>query len=1068
MSEEDPSILIVDRLPLVNDLRVITHPLKMGELRLKNGSIVEIKSIENGKTIYAPIYAATNFDDNGDDINNLDDPAPKYGFIQISRCLRINLQCFLGQKVKITKADEDMIDSAECVVLAPIEDTISINDDPSNTISGTYADILFQFNFKNLPLKKNQVIPIYALNRIIEFKVVIAQPTKVVLIDDIDVIACKNTTVPRGKSPHFDEVNYDDIGGLNSTIRKIRQVIELPLLQPRLYRSLLKNANNSKSMDVRGLLITANSGCGKTLISTAIRNETPANFLRIDCYDLLTKTVEQAIAFLLKKIEEAVSTQPAIVYFDDFDSVASPEINENAQPDSRISNALCSALKRLRAEKGVAVIAAARDDSRIRKDIKAKFDRKVNIMYPIGQEKLSILRAIALRHPIDLSLASNLSSVLLSGKSSAQLTSTAMRIISKSIAELSFQIKSEKKNRRNSKNKKKGDNNDGEPLNDSEFVFSINQLKKVAITKNLVNNDGSPNLDSDMKGDEDDLFEDASFDSPDRFKPSIANEDFSNVENETNINNDKNNRRVKPYDPDFEFYFSPVEPIRTKKKGRSPSAPESGFDVVNLFEGEPLYNEGISDESMGSKKRYTYDDEDADERDYYSDEDDYRQKGRNNKNKGKGNKGGKNNQKGGKGRGRNRRDDYDYYDDDYYYDYYDDDYYYDDDEDDRRRNKNAKNKKNQNKNFKPKGKGGRRNEYSDEEDFQEDNRNRNKQQNQKNKNSQKGRRIDPFSEKANDQEYDAPNFPPQKGKAGNRNNRNDAQPPPKGKRDFVDPFGQRDNQRKAPPQMPTKKGALRMANPFERQGGGAATDAIPRRKRGRDNDKEIENEEREDVEDSGPSPFKSDESEEPTNTEQPSQEAPPPEPEPEPEPERPPPPKPQPVIDGLSRRRKNPFGKANPFGRAGADDSDDDDDGQFGNVERKDPFANSAQDDDEDEANSKQGAKRNEAQNDEDKGGKQQPKKASKKQVQRTPFADDAEEERNEEDDGPRRRPNKKNSLKRQAPADLEDEDEDNGRNRNRNNRNRNRYEDEDDEDDEEQQQPQRKRMPSRRKNPFG
>ena len=249
MSEDDNSVLIVDRLPLVNDLRVIVHPLKLGQLKLKNGSIVEIKSVDSGKTIYAPIYAASSVENNEDDINNVE-LAPRFGFIQISRCLRINLNCYLGQQVTVSKVDRDMIDPAECVVIAPIEDTISLNgpnSDTLNTISGTYSDILLQFNLKNLPLKKNQVIPIYALNRIIEFKVVIAQPTNVVIIEDTDVIAIRNTTVPRGNSPHFDDISYDDIGGLNPTIRKIRQVIELPLLQPKLYRSLTKNSKRNTS-----------------------------------------------------------------------------------------------------------------------------------------------------------------------------------------------------------------------------------------------------------------------------------------------------------------------------------------------------------------------------------------------------------------------------------------------------------------------------------------------------------------------------------------------------------------------------------------------------------------------------------------------------------------------------------------------------------------------------------------------------------------------------------------------------------------------------------------------------
>ncbi|OHT09410.1 hypothetical protein TRFO_21628 [Tritrichomonas foetus] len=703
MSFDDPSILIVDRLPLPDDYRVFVHPTKLGELKFKNGTFVEIRS-ENNKTVCAQVHAVSE--------------SCSYGCIQIGRALRINLQCYLGQRVQIKRARD--CDTAECVVLAPIEDTIS-------NITGTYADILFRsaINFDNLPLKKNQIIPVFALNRVIEFKVVITQPTNTVVVDNIDVIACRNTTVSRGNSPRFDKVCYDDIGGLNFTLKKIRQVIEIPLLQPKLYRSFNLPA-------VKNILITANSGCGKTLISQAIRNETPANYLRIDCYNLLTKTVEEAIAFLLKSIDEVVSNQPSIVYFDDFDVVASPEINEDSNPDSRISNALCSAIKRMRAEKSIVVIASARDDSRIRKDIKAKFDRKINILYPISDEKLSIIRTIVHRYSIRPNTTVDDIAATLVGKSSAQLTQACLRSLAKPIADLAA-----RKDKENDKDKDKN-----EPVE-----LSINQLRQITISPLQTNDD-------------DDLFEDTSFDNPKKYKVSRENntEAF-----------DKMSKQEQIYDPEYECYNNYAQPEKPKQP--------LDFEFINMFENEPPYNEGMVD---NDRKRYTYDDEN----DYYSD--DYDRKRPPSKNRNRNTKNIKNK--------RNR-----YNDDDYYSDYYE---YSDDYPPSRNNKKSAPSKPKQNSKQKPSrrngkavGKKGKNYEYYSDEyysDYYSDDEGdcpRKKQPitNKQSQNEKPKRKVDPFVSKDDISQFPskkATGFPTKKG-------------------DLVNPFAEKE--KSTPLNIPTKK-----------------------------------------------------------------------------------------------------------------------------------------------------------------------------------------------------------------------------------------------------------------------
>ena len=109
MNIDDPSVLVVDRLPLFDDFRAFVHPSKLGELKLRNGSIVEIRSTSN-RSALARIFAAA-------------ENVP-FGYIQLGRALRLNVDCFLGEFVQVKKAKN--CDIAECVVLAPIDDTIAV------------------------------------------------------------------------------------------------------------------------------------------------------------------------------------------------------------------------------------------------------------------------------------------------------------------------------------------------------------------------------------------------------------------------------------------------------------------------------------------------------------------------------------------------------------------------------------------------------------------------------------------------------------------------------------------------------------------------------------------------------------------------------------------------------------------------------------------------------------------------------------------------------------------------------------------------------------------------------
>jgi transitional endoplasmic reticulum ATPase len=110
-------------------------------------------------------------------------------------------------------------------------------------------------------------------------------------------------------------ITFADIGGLGDTVNVIREIIELPIRQPQIFRHLGIKPH-------KGILLYGPPGCGKTLIAKAIANEINAHFRDIKGPELLNKYIGQSEANLREVFNEARSFEPAIIFFDEIDSVA--------------------------------------------------------------------------------------------------------------------------------------------------------------------------------------------------------------------------------------------------------------------------------------------------------------------------------------------------------------------------------------------------------------------------------------------------------------------------------------------------------------------------------------------------------------------------------------------------------------------------------------------------------------------------------------------------------------------------------------------------------------------------
>lgn len=111
------------------------------------------------------------------------------------------------------------------------------------------------------------------------------------------------------------DVGYDDIGGCRKQMAQIRELVELPLRHPQLFKSI-------GIKPPRGILMYGPPGTGKTLMARAVANETGAFFFLINGPEIMSKMAGESESNLRKAFEEAEKNSPAIIFIDELDSIA--------------------------------------------------------------------------------------------------------------------------------------------------------------------------------------------------------------------------------------------------------------------------------------------------------------------------------------------------------------------------------------------------------------------------------------------------------------------------------------------------------------------------------------------------------------------------------------------------------------------------------------------------------------------------------------------------------------------------------------------------------------------------
>lgn len=362
--KRSPNRLIVDEARNDDNSVVCLSPAKMEELQLFRGDTVLIKG-KKGRDTVCIVLA----DDETEDVN-----------IRMNKVVRKNLRVRLGDLITINSCED--VPYCKKVHILPLDDTIE-------GVSGNLFDVYLKPYFLEAyrPIRKGDLFLVRQAMHPVEFKVVEMDPPPYGVVAPDTEIHCEGEPVKREDEEKLDEVGYDDIGGCRRQMAQIREMIELPLRHPTLFKTL-------GVKPPRGVLLFGPPGSGKTLIARACANETGAFFFLINGPEIMSKMAGESESNLRKAFEEAEKNAPAIIFIDEIDSIAPKREKTNGEVEKRIVSQLLTLMDGLKGRSNTVVIGATNRPNAIDPALRrfGRFDREIDIGVPDENGRLEIFR----------------------------------------------------------------------------------------------------------------------------------------------------------------------------------------------------------------------------------------------------------------------------------------------------------------------------------------------------------------------------------------------------------------------------------------------------------------------------------------------------------------------------------------------------------------------------------------------------------------------------------------------------------------------------------------------------
>lgn len=289
----------------------------------------------------------------------------------------------LGDVVTVSQVQD--IKKAKFIYCAPFKDAVE-------GISGDLKEVFLDSYFagREIPIKKGDIFIARGGMRSVEFKV-----TDIDFGEDSDAeyaIFGEGTQVecdePLGREDdeRISDVGYDDLGGCDRQLAQIRELVELPLRHPQIFRTV-------GIPPPRGVLLYGPPGSGKTLMAKAVAAETGANFFLLNGPEIMSKLAGESETNLRKAFENAEKESPSIIFIDEIDSIAPKRDKAGGEVERRIVSQLLTLMDGIKPASNVIVIAATNRPNVIDPALRrfGRFDRELDIGVPDDAGRLAIL-----------------------------------------------------------------------------------------------------------------------------------------------------------------------------------------------------------------------------------------------------------------------------------------------------------------------------------------------------------------------------------------------------------------------------------------------------------------------------------------------------------------------------------------------------------------------------------------------------------------------------------------------------------------------------------------------------
>ncbi len=231
-----------------------------------------------------------------------------------------------------------------------------------------------------------------------DFQVIRTEPDGPVMIHPDTLLAVESA---RGGAPSQgareaeDIVTYDDLGGMEREVAKIREMIELPLSHPEIFERL-------GMTPPKGVLLHGLPGCGKTLLARAVAHESNAEFIYVSGPEIIQKFYGESEAQLRKIFDDARKRAPCIIFFDEIDSLAPKRERVEGEVEKRVVAQLLALMDGLKSRGDVIVMAATNRPNAIDPALRrpGRFDREIAIGIPNEKARRDILEIYARGMPL--------------------------------------------------------------------------------------------------------------------------------------------------------------------------------------------------------------------------------------------------------------------------------------------------------------------------------------------------------------------------------------------------------------------------------------------------------------------------------------------------------------------------------------------------------------------------------------------------------------------------------------------------------------------------------------------